>query len=88
MRLALTGIRKEDNFAEWWTPLILINLNLEQQHVTFAKNNEDSSWKKIAATTGAKEPPKNLLSTAFFRGGKEKKGNEALLRGQEKGERK
>lgn len=53
-----------------------------------ADNNEDCSWKKIAATTGAKVPPKNLLSTAFFRGGKEKRGNEALLRGQEKGERK
>lgn len=69
-----TGARREDAFAKLVerlsssSILILNNNTLHLQKI--ADNKEDSKWKKIAATTEAKvNLPKNLLSTAFFRGG-------------------
>lgn len=69
-----TGARREDALAKLVerlsssSILILNNNTLHLQKI--ADNKEDSKWKKIAATTEAKvNLPKNLLSTAFFRGG-------------------
>lgn len=69
-----TGARREDALAKLVerlsssSILILNNNTLHLQKIE--DNKEDSKWKKIAATTEAKvNLPKNLLSTAFFRGG-------------------